>query len=54
MKYYMAKNGQQFGPMEESELQLNGLTPDTLVWHEGMAQWLPAAQVPELARLLQP
>ncbi len=54
MKYYMAKNGQQFGPMEESELQLNGLTPDTLVWHEGMAQWLPAAQLPELAHLLQP
>lgn len=53
MKYYMAKNGQQLGPMEESELQLNGLTPDTLVWHEGMAQWQPAAQLPELAHLLQ-
>ncbi len=54
MKYYMAKNGQQFGPIDESELLINGLTADTLVWHEGMAQWLPAAQLPELAHLLQP
>lgn len=54
MKYYMAKNGQQSGPFEENELMINGLTPDTLVWHEGMAQWLPASQLPELASLLQP
>ena len=49
MNYYYAINGQQYGPVEPNQLVANGVTATTLVWCEGMAQWLPANQVPELA-----
>ena len=50
-QYFMQINGQQVGPMDESVLLLNGLTPTTPVWTDGMANWLPANQVPGLAHL---
>jgi uncharacterized membrane protein len=47
-----AKNGQPCGPVETSELQnlLNGgaLPRDTLVWKEGLPNWVPASTLPEL------
>lgn len=51
MTYYMAINGQQVGPIEESEMLGRGITPATLVWRQGWEQWRPAGQVPELAYL---
>jgi len=43
MKWYYVENGQQAGPVEESQLaelvQSGKLRGDTLVWHEGMAAW---------------
>ncbi len=53
-KYYMAINGEQLGPFELGELLGAGLTQSTLVWCEGMPQWQPASQIPELARLFPP
>lgn len=52
MKYYIAENGQQAGPFEPSELLMHGLTVNSLVWCEGMANWTSASQVPELMALL--
>ena len=52
MKYYIAENGQQAGPYEPYELPLHGLTVNSLVWREGMANWTSASQVPELMALL--
>lgn len=52
MKYYIAENGQQVGPMEKEELLRHGLTVNTLVWCEGQTQWVPAGTVPDLAPLL--
>ena len=52
MKYYIAENGQQAGPFEPSELMMHGLTVNSLVWCEGMANWTSASQVPELMALL--
>lgn len=51
MKYYIAENGQQVGPIDEKELPSHGITINTLVWREGMTQWLPAGQVTELSYL---
>lgn len=51
MMYFMVINNQQTGPVAEEQLLEAGLTPDTLVWCEGMPQWLPASQVPQLAHL---
>lgn len=50
------KNGQPCGPAETTELQnllRNGtLSPDTLVWQQGMTDWVPARTVPELAEAI--
>ena len=54
MKYYMHTGGQQLGPFEESELPSHGLTASTMVWREGMPDWVAASQVPELGHLLPP
>ena len=52
MKYYIAENGQQAGPFEPNELLQHGLTVNSLVWCEGMANWTSASQVPELMAVL--
>lgn len=51
MQYYMHINGQQVGPFDESLLMLNGLTPTTPVWADGMTGWMPANQVAALSYL---
>lgn len=51
MQYYMHINGQQVGPFDESLLMLNGLTPTTPVWADGMTGWMPASQVAALLYL---
>lgn len=49
MKWYYVENGQQAGPVEETELEAlaqgGKLRGDTLVWHEGMAVWQPFSAV---------
>lgn len=53
--FHVAINGQQAGPFDMAVLQqqANGgsLTRATLVWKAGMAQWVAAGEVPELAPL---
>lgn len=51
MKYFAIINGQRLGPFDISQLQGVGVTKDTMVWHEGMAQWQPAGTMPELEHL---
>lgn len=50
--HYVDAMGQPAGPVTREELQgllLDGrLRPDAAVWTEGMPQWAPAAQVPDL------
>ena len=53
-QYYIGKNNQQTGPFEVNQLLANGLTPDTLVWCQGMASWEKAKNVPELMGLFVP
>jgi len=53
--YHIAVGGQQQGPFTLDALrtcvQDGRLTRQTLVWKQGMAQWTPAGQVPEVAAL---
>src|SRR5260370_28785642 len=48
MNWYYVDAGQQAGPISEAELAtLAGsgkIQPDTLVWRDGMAAWLPYSQ----------
>ena len=50
--WFFASRGQQQGPYQEAQLRAliaNGtVTPDTLVWREGMADWQKAGDIPGL------
>ncbi|MER7012178.1 SPFH domain-containing protein [Saccharopolyspora sp. NPDC000359] len=54
-QWYLGVGGQQLGPFDATALGqqvANGtLTPDTLVWKQGMAEWAAARQVPALGSL---
>ena len=50
-QYYVIRNDQQAGPYTLEELAEMGITPDTIVWTEGMADWGPAREVSELTTL---
>ena len=49
--YFIADGGTQRGPIPLDQLRAQGLTPDKMVWTDGMPGWLPAHQVPEVAAL---
>jgi len=52
--FYAALGGQQQGPFALPAIQQyvasGQITRETLVWRQGMAQWTPAGQVPEIAQ----
>lgn len=58
IKLFIAVAGQQYGPYDRAvckQLVNNGqLTPDSLVWMEGLPQWMSAKQVTELNSLFAP
>ncbi|MDD4204993.1 MAG: DUF4339 domain-containing protein [Candidatus Delongbacteria bacterium] len=53
LSFFIVLNGAQNGPHDISALmnmaQARSLTPDTLVWREGMGSWAPAKEVSELS-----
>ena len=54
---YLDAAGAQLGPVDEismqSALRKGSISPGTMVWTEGMAQWAALAQVPTLMERLQ-
>jgi membrane protease subunit (stomatin/prohibitin family) len=52
-QYYIAVEGKRAGPFDMAALQAKArsgeLTRETLAWRQGMPQWTPVGQVPELA-----
>lgn len=55
-QWYLGVDGAQRGPYDQGGLaeqaRSGALRRETLVWRSGMAQWTPAAEVPELAGVL--
>lgn len=55
-QWFLGVGGQQVGPFDAAglaaQVSAGTLTPATLVWKQGMAQWTAAGQVPELAPIL--
>lgn len=51
MNYFAIIDNQQQGPFTIDELRQRGIAQETLVWAEGMPQWVPAWQVEELKPL---
>ena len=52
--YYLTSQNEQRGPVDASQLSTYGVNANTMVWTEGMPQWAPASQVPELRPFLAP
>lgn len=46
--YHVAHRGRKHGPFTLVELSSRRLSHDMLVWQEGMPQWVPISDVPEL------
>lgn len=49
--FYLDAQNKQQGPVSTSRFAENGITAQTLVWRDGMENWTPAGQVPELQHL---
>lgn len=50
-QYFIIVDGQQKGPYPREVLRIQGMTPDTYVWREGMEGWAQASSMPELTAL---
>lgn len=46
-------NGQQAGPFSFDQLVQKGISPETLVWKQGMTDWTPAWKVEDLRAVLE-
>ena len=54
MEYFIIdNNGQQAGPFSQDQLVQKAISPETLVWKQGMADWTPAWKVEELKTVLE-
>lgn len=53
-QYYYTDGKERFGPFTLEQLRERNITGDTLVWKEGMADWMPAKNVAEFQSLLFP
>jgi membrane protease subunit (stomatin/prohibitin family) len=55
-EWFAAFDGQQTGPLDRAKLaeaaRSGKLTPDTLVWRKGLAQWSKAGDVAEIAEMI--
>lgn len=51
--FIIDRNGQQAGPYSFDQLVQKGISPETLVWKQGMADWTPAWKVEELRAVLE-
>lgn len=48
--YFYVKNGVSEGPFSAEEL-IKLITPDTLIWTEGMTEWTPAGEVAQIGEM---
>ena len=54
MEYFIIENnGQQAGPFSLEQLVQKTITPETLVWAQGMKDWTPAWKIAELKTVLE-
>jgi hypothetical protein len=49
MNYWIIVDDKHSGPYTAQQLIDSGIKPETLVWHEGLTDWIAAGSAPELA-----
>lgn len=50
--YFTDKANKQVGPLSLDELKQQGIMRETLVWREGMPNWVQAKDIPELHKCI--
>jgi len=50
-KYYYTDGKERFGPFTLEELAAKNISKDTMVWMEGLADWIPAGNLADLQSL---
>lgn len=53
-RYYIIEHGRQAGPFTAEELRYRNLNAKTMVWREGLADWVEAGTLPEFHGTLAP
>ena len=53
MQYYFVDNNKSKGPFPKEKLLENGLTPKSLVWREGLSDWVEADTIEDLRDLFE-
>jgi len=53
-EYYYSDGENQFGPFEIEELKEKKISKETLVWFEGLEEWVQASDIDELQILFKP
>ncbi len=53
MYFIIDENNKQAGPFSLDQLAQKAITPETLVWTQGMADWTPAWKIAELKNVLE-
>ena len=51
MQYFLIKNHAATGPFPKEQLLEKGLTQNSLVWHEGLPDWVKAIEIEDLQDL---
>ena len=51
MEYWTIIDNSHAGPFTAGQLADMKITPDTLIWHEGLTDWTPARDIASLAQL---
>lgn len=50
--FYIDENGQQKGPISPMQFNAYGVTSRTMVWCNGMSDWMRAGDIPELSEFV--
>jgi uncharacterized membrane protein YhaH (DUF805 family) len=52
-KYFYSDGKEKQGPFSYEELRNENINKDTLIWFEGLEDWIPAKNIKELEEILQ-
>ena len=48
--FYLNSNNEKAGPVVPTEFDRYGINENTMIWKEGMSNWIKAGQIPELSQ----
>lgn len=52
--FYFNSNNEQAGPVSPTEFHRYGINESTMIWKQGMPNWMRAGQIPELTQYFRP